>query len=61
MAFQGTDGFSVFDGQGRLVFRVDNYSRKNRCIAGGVVLMDGAGRALLTLRPQVSICMCGED
>ncbi|XXG42077.1 hypothetical protein AAC387_Pa01g2425 [Persea americana] len=52
MAFQGTDGFSVFDGQGRLVFRVDNYSRKNRCIAGGVVLMDGAGRALLTLRPQ---------
>ncbi|KAL5974903.1 hypothetical protein ACLOJK_031579 [Asimina triloba] len=53
MAFQGTDGFSVFDGKGRLVFRVDNYSRKNRCMAGGLVLMDGTGRALLTLRPQM--------
>ncbi|KAF5941080.1 hypothetical protein HYC85_022247 [Camellia sinensis] len=31
MSFQGTDGFTVFDSSsGRLVFRVDNYSRKDR-------------------------------
>ncbi|XP_077239218.1 protein LURP-one-related 5-like [Tasmannia lanceolata] len=53
MAFQGTDGFSVFDKEGKLVFRVDNYSRKNRCLTGALVLMDGAGRALFTLRPQI--------
>nr|XP_048319938.1 protein LURP-one-related 5-like isoform X2 [Ziziphus jujuba var. spinosa] len=50
MSFQGTDGFTVFDDHGRLAYRVDNYSRKR---GGGLVLMDGAGRALLTLRPQV--------
>ncbi|KAF3448941.1 hypothetical protein FNV43_RR09659 [Rhamnella rubrinervis] len=49
MSFQGTDGFTVFDDRGRLTFRVDNYSRKSRWL----VLMDGAGRALLTLKPQV--------
>ncbi|KAG9443388.1 hypothetical protein H6P81_014728 [Aristolochia fimbriata] len=49
MAFQGTDGFSVFDKDGRLAFRVDNYTRKT----GGLVLMDGVGRALLTLKPQI--------
>ncbi|KAF8397069.1 hypothetical protein HHK36_018707 [Tetracentron sinense] len=49
MTFQGTDGFTVFNGGGRLAFRVDNYSRKYRCL----VLMDGAGKALLTLRPQI--------
>ncbi|KAK9290767.1 hypothetical protein L1049_008943 [Liquidambar formosana] len=54
MSFQGTDGFTVFDGHGRLAFRVDNYSRKNECVAGGgLVLMDGAGKALLTLKPQI--------
>ncbi|MQL82491.1 hypothetical protein Taro_014949 [Colocasia esculenta] len=53
MAFQGTDGFSIFDGDGRLAFRVDNYSRRSKCVAGDVVLMDGAGTALLTLRPQI--------
>lgn len=60
MSFQGTDGFTVFDKQGRLVFRVDNYTRrKNRAIAsrgsrsGGLVLMDAQGKPLLTLRPQV--------
>ena len=50
MAFHGTDGFSFFDEQGKLVFRVDNYARKSKC---DLVLMDGDGRALLTLRPQV--------
>ncbi|MCL7051476.1 hypothetical protein MKW94_015944 [Papaver nudicaule] len=53
MSFQGTDGFTVFNQQGELVFRVDNYSRKNRCLIGGVVLMDGIGRALMTLRPRL--------
>ncbi|KAE8098962.1 hypothetical protein FH972_016981 [Carpinus fangiana] len=54
MSFQGTDGFTVFDHHGRLAFRVDNYSRKSCCITGGggLVLMDGAGKALLTLKPQ---------
>ncbi|KAF5737325.1 putative GTP binding protein [Tripterygium wilfordii] len=54
MSFQGTDGFTVFDQHGRLVFRVDNYSRKNGFVAGGgLVLMDGAGNALLTLKTQI--------
>ncbi|OVA17154.1 LURP1-like domain [Macleaya cordata] len=53
MSFQGTDGFTVFNHEGKLVFRVDNYSRTNRCLIGGLVLMDGAGRALMTLRPQI--------
>ena len=53
MTFQGTDGFTVFDGNGRLAFRVDNYSRKKGLLKGGLVLMDGPGKALLTLKPQV--------
>ncbi|KAF9592629.1 hypothetical protein IFM89_016277 [Coptis chinensis] len=53
MSFQGTDGFTVFNGEGKLVFRVDNYSRKNRCLMGGIVLMDGAGNVILTLKPQI--------
>ncbi|XP_050213412.1 protein LURP-one-related 5-like [Mercurialis annua] len=52
MSFQGTDGFTVFDPNGKLVFRVDNYSRKNRFVNNGLVLMDGVGNALQTLKPQ---------
>ncbi|WCJ27908.1 hypothetical protein M5689_009627 [Euphorbia peplus] len=48
ISFQGTDGFTVFDSNGKLVFRVDNYSRKNP----NLVLMDGVGNALLTFKPQ---------
>ncbi|KAI4353612.1 hypothetical protein L6164_002547 [Bauhinia variegata] len=61
MSFQGTDGFTVFDHHGKLAFRVDNYSRKSTGITGGggggggVVLMDGAGNALLTLKPQMQV------
>ncbi|XP_034693750.1 protein LURP-one-related 5-like [Vitis riparia] len=55
MTFQGTDGFTVFDQHGRLAFRVDNYSRKKGHVKGGLVLMDGAGKALLTLKPQEQI------
>ncbi|KAF8007586.1 hypothetical protein BT93_K1554 [Corymbia citriodora subsp. variegata] len=61
MSFQGTDGFTVFDQRGRLVFRVDNYSRRGQCASGGgggLVLMDGVGNALLTLRPQVLSMQC---
>ncbi|KAI6673358.1 hypothetical protein NL676_001264 [Syzygium grande] len=60
MSFQGTDGFTVFDQRGGLVFRVDNYSRKGQCAygGGGLVLMDGVGNALLTLRPQVLSMQC---
>ncbi|PIA59725.1 hypothetical protein AQUCO_00400551v1 [Aquilegia coerulea] len=53
MSFQGTHGFTVFNGEGKLVFRVDNYSKKSRCLMGGIVLMDGAGKAILTLKPQI--------
>ncbi|KAI3726153.1 hypothetical protein L1987_65950 [Smallanthus sonchifolius] len=58
MSFQGTDGFTVYDRQGRLAFRVDNYSRKNgwSCSSrsgAALVLMDGSGKPLLTLKPQI--------
>ncbi|KAJ6865647.1 hypothetical protein NC651_036038 [Populus alba x Populus x berolinensis] len=42
-------GFTVYDGRGNLVFRVDNYmatSGNN----GEIVLMDAAGKPLLTIR-----------
>ncbi|XP_010931513.1 protein LURP-one-related 8-like [Elaeis guineensis] len=53
MAFPGTDGFSVYDSNGRLAFRVDNYSRRHNCFTGELLLMDGNGRALMALRPQI--------
>ncbi|GMH05268.1 hypothetical protein Nepgr_007108 [Nepenthes gracilis] len=40
-------GFTVFDGKGDLVFRVDNYGDACR---GEIVLMDADGKALLTIR-----------
>ncbi|KAI3702615.1 hypothetical protein L6452_28362 [Arctium lappa] len=46
LLFNG-DGFTVFDSNGNLVFRVDNY------VAGGngaIVLMDASGHPLLTIR-----------
>ncbi|KAK4773093.1 hypothetical protein SAY87_028112 [Trapa incisa] len=53
MTFQGTDGFTVFDRSGSLAFRVENYSRRTMSgEGGGLVLMDGAGNALLTLKPK---------
>ncbi|URE21062.1 hypothetical protein MUK42_12516 [Musa troglodytarum] len=53
MGFHGTDGFSIYDSQGRLAFRVDNYSRKHKCFAGQLLLMDANGKALMALRPQI--------
>ncbi|XP_074582248.1 protein LURP-one-related 8-like [Curcuma longa] len=40
-------GFTVFDDEGNLVFRVDNYGSGR---AGEVVLMDAAGKPLRTVR-----------
>lgn len=40
-------GFTVFDSKGDLVFRVDNYAAGNK---GEIVLMDSAGKPLLTIR-----------
>ncbi|KAG0468137.1 hypothetical protein HPP92_017465 [Vanilla planifolia] len=53
MSFAGTDGFSVYDGQGRLAFRVDNYSRKNKFLIGELLLTDSIGKPLLSLQPRV--------
>ncbi|KAK4487966.1 hypothetical protein RD792_003704 [Penstemon davidsonii] len=41
------DGFTVFDAAGNLVYRVDNYTSGNK---GQIVLMDGSGKSLLTIR-----------
>ena len=40
-------GFTVFDASGNLVYRVDSYASDSRA---EVVLMDAAGRAVLTVR-----------
>ncbi|KAK7287017.1 hypothetical protein RJT34_22427 [Clitoria ternatea] len=40
------NGFTVFDCQGNLVFRVDNYTAANK---DQIILMDAAGRSLLTI------------
>ncbi|XP_071722057.1 protein LURP-one-related 8-like [Rutidosis leptorrhynchoides] len=65
MSFQGTDGFTVYDHNGKLAFRVDNYSRNGYAqngwscssVGGGgggvLVLMDGSGNPLLTLKPKI--------
>ncbi|KAG6489540.1 protein LURP-one-related 8-like [Zingiber officinale] len=44
----GCSGFTVFDGQGNLAFRVDVYG--GDAAAGALVLMDSSGTPLLTLR-----------
>ncbi|XP_009605860.3 protein LURP-one-related 8 [Nicotiana tomentosiformis] len=41
------DGFTVFDNQGNLVFRVDNYNAGTKA---EIVLMDASGNSLLTIR-----------
>ncbi|KAK1437190.1 hypothetical protein QVD17_02978 [Tagetes erecta] len=44
-----SDGFTVFDTNGDLVFRVDNYAAGNK---SEVVLMDAAGHSLITVRKK---------
>ncbi|KAL4283141.1 hypothetical protein GQ457_16G008500 [Hibiscus cannabinus] len=41
------NGFTVFDGKGNLVFRVDNYMDGHK---GEILLMDATGNPLLTIR-----------
>lgn len=48
------DGFTVYDCNGQLVFRVDSYAPDARDKAE-LVLMDHSGRCLLTVRRKVSI------
>lgn len=47
------NGFTVFDAKGNLVFRVDNYVAGK---SGEIVLMDGSGEPLLTVRRKVYSC-----
>lgn len=46
----GCRGFTVFDAKGNLVFRVDVYGSG---ATGALVLMDAAGKPLLTVRRKV--------
>lgn len=45
------EGFTVFDGKGDLRFRVDCYSAGRK---GEIVLMDAAGKSLVTVRRKVN-------
>lgn len=49
LLFNG-NGFAVFDAKGNLAFRVDNYASGSK---KEVVLMDGDGKPLLTIRRKV--------
>uniref|UniRef100_A0ACD5TG77 Uncharacterized protein n=1 Tax=Avena sativa TaxID=4498 RepID=A0ACD5TG77_AVESA len=52
-------GFTVFDASGNLVYRVDSYASDSRA---EVVLMDAAGRAVLTVRrKKKAIGLVGGD
>ncbi|KAI3892089.1 hypothetical protein MKW92_048149 [Papaver armeniacum] len=46
-----SDGFTVFDTKGNLVFRVDNYQSGSK---KEIVLMSGTGKPLLTIRRKRS-------
>ncbi|KAM0853355.1 hypothetical protein ACQ4PT_051116 [Festuca glaucescens] len=56
------DGFTVFDATGGLAFRVDrygssSYGRRRRRAAEDVVLMDAAGKPLLTVRRKIKLSL----
>ncbi|XP_047046629.1 protein LURP-one-related 8-like [Lolium rigidum] len=53
------DGFTVFDSTGGLAFRVDRYgsSSRSRRRAEDVVLMDAAGKPLLTVRRKIKLSL----
>lgn len=48
------NGFTVFDGKGNLVFRVDNYVAGNK---GEIVLMDATGKPILTIRRKIRLSL----
>ncbi|KAL5202431.1 hypothetical protein ABZP36_013383 [Zizania latifolia] len=51
-------GFTVFDASGNLVYRVDSYAADSRA---EVVLMDAAGRPVLTVRRKKVISLGGDQ
>uniref|UniRef100_R7WAB6 Protein LURP-one-related 8 n=1 Tax=Aegilops tauschii TaxID=37682 RepID=R7WAB6_AEGTA len=51
-------GFTVFDASGNLVYRVDIYASDSRA---EVVLMDAAGRPVLTVRRKKAISLMGDQ
>ncbi|KAK1629221.1 hypothetical protein QYE76_003536 [Lolium multiflorum] len=56
------DGFTVFDATGGLAFRVDRYGSssyggRRRRAAEDVVLMDAAGKPLLTVRRKIKLSL----
>lgn len=53
------DGFTVFDSAGGLAFRVDRYGSSSgiRRRAEDVVLMDAAGKPLLTVRRKIKLSL----
>jgi uncharacterized protein YxjI len=53
------DGFTVFDATGGLAFRVDRYgsSSGSRRRAEDIVLMDAAGKPLLTVRRKIKLSL----
>ncbi|XP_074555679.1 protein LURP-one-related 8-like [Curcuma longa] len=57
LLFNG-NGFAVFDAKGNLAFRVDNYASGSK---KEVVLMDGAGKPLLTIRRKKLSLGLGEQ
>ncbi|XP_047330917.1 protein LURP-one-related 5-like [Impatiens glandulifera] len=50
--FFAGDGFTAYNPQGKLVFRVDSYGGPDTADKGQVVLMDASGSCLLTVRKK---------
>ncbi|KAF8707013.1 hypothetical protein HU200_030540 [Digitaria exilis] len=55
------DGFTVFDARGDLAFRVDCYASSRHRRRAEVVLMDAAGKPLLTIRRINSLINLAEQ
>nr|CAB3490757.1 unnamed protein product [Digitaria exilis] len=55
------DGFTVFDARGNLAFRVDCYASSRHRRRAEVVLMDAAGKPLLTIRRINSLISLAEQ
>nr|CAB3459193.1 unnamed protein product [Digitaria exilis] len=55
------DGFTVFDARGDLAFRVDCYASSRHRRRAEVVLMDAAGKPLLTVRRIKSLLSLGAE
>lgn len=54
--FFAGDGFTAYDSNGTIVFRVDSYASDLNDSAE-VVLMDAAGRCILTVRRKVILSL----